>query len=209
MNEQRGLANIGQRWSGWARIIGTAVALAALLGLGTVFYNEVWQSRVLTYTILPTYDLGNQFFTGLVIENRGRVTLTNVQIILSGLDAPMNIDPYMPGPHEPAELVSGGAGQREALIEMPRLSKGGSLSVYILTSGTAELVEGKSFLVNSEETPGVASSQGAEFTAVEIAGVLVAGIVIVATWITDRSERRRDIERLRAYLRQAGSAVDE
>jgi len=164
MNEQRDFASIGQRWSGWAKIIGTVVALAALFGFGTFFYNEVWQSKVLTYTILPTYDLGNQLFTGLVIENRGRVTLTNVQIVLSNLDAPMNSDPYMPGPHEPAELVSGGAGQIEGLIEMPRLSKGASLSVYILTSGTAELVEGKSFLVNSEETPAVASSQQVEPT---------------------------------------------
>ena len=89
----------------------------------------------------------------------------------------MNIDPYMPGPHEPAELVSGGAGQIEALIEMPRLSKGASLSVYILTSGTTELVEGETFLANSEETPAVMSSQGGGSTDI----VLAAAVVTVAT----------------------------
>jgi len=182
MNEQRDFASIGQRWSGWAKIIGTAVALAALLGLGTVFYSEVWQSKVLTYTILPTYDLGNQSFTGLVIENRGRVTLTNVQIVLSNLGAPMNSDPYMPGPHEPADLASGGAGQTEALIEMPRLSKGASLSVYILSSGAVELAEDETFLVNSYETPAVASLQEPELTMLVL--ILVPSAV-GAVWLLD------------------------
>jgi hypothetical protein len=85
MSEQKGLAAFGKKWSGCARILGAGTALVAacitcagLLGVGNFLYNEVWQSKLLVYTVLPYYDLGGQTFTGLVVENRGRAPLTNV-----------------------------------------------------------------------------------------------------------------------------------
>ena len=68
MGKQKDLAGIGQRWSGWARIISTAItALAFLVGLcgvGNLLYDRIWQRKELAYTILPTYNLGGQTFTG-------------------------------------------------------------------------------------------------------------------------------------------------
>lgn len=177
MSQQRDFAAIGQRWSGWAKIVGTLIALAALLGFGGFFYNEVWQSKMLTYTILPSYDLGDQAFSGLVIENRGRVTLTGVQIVLSNLETPIEAL-NMPGAHEPVQVTSGGVGYREALIEMPRLSKGTSLSIYMLTSGVVTLEDQRTFLVSSKETIAVPSRREPQ-NAVYVGGPLALALLLV------------------------------
>jgi hypothetical protein len=153
-------------WEFWLKLIGTLIALGGLFGLGTLFYEEVWRQKKLTYTVLPTYDLQNQFFTGLVVDNRGRVTLTDVQVVISDLEAPMRSDPYMPGAHEPATVVSGGKNQTEAVIELPRLSKAASLPVYILTPEQVNLEEDVTFFVSSRETPGVNASKTSSWVAV-------------------------------------------
>jgi len=145
----------------WLQVISTAIGLASLILGGGFVYNEVWKSKVLTYTVLQNYDLGAQVFSGLVIENGGRVPLTDAQIILSELEAPIE-SLNMPGPHEPAQVVSGGEGQTELEINMPRLSSGAPpLSIYILTSDTLTLEEGKTFFVSSKEVAGVSSGEEA------------------------------------------------
>jgi hypothetical protein len=83
------VASVGERWKGWGTIASAIIAFVVLILGGGFFYNEVWKSKVLTYTVLPTYDLGNQAFIGLVIENRGRVSLTDVDVIMSDLAAPI------------------------------------------------------------------------------------------------------------------------
>lgn len=154
----------GRGWEFWLKLVTTLVAVAGLFGLGTLFYEQVWRQKKLTYTVLPSYDLQNQFFTGLIVENRGRVTLTDVQIVVSDLESRMLSDPYMPGAHEPATVVSGGKNQTEARIELPRLSKGASLPVYILTPEEVSLEAGNTFYVSSRETPGVIASDGTAVT---------------------------------------------
>jgi hypothetical protein len=198
MSEQGDFASKGQKWSGWARIIGTVIGLAALLGVGTFFYNEIWQSKVLTYTLLPTYHLGDKFFTGLIVENQGRVPLTGVDIVLSGLDAPMDFDPYIPSPHEPAQLVSGGAGQKEATIHMPRLSRGHSCPIYILTPNEVQLREGETFLVSSDQTPAVevterTRKQEVSIYVLALLAMLLGGLIAFFGW-RDRRKGQREIE---------------
>ena len=150
------IAAFGDRWGGFAKVIGTVVAVLALLGLGSFFYNDVWQKKSLTYTILPSYDLEKQAFSGLVIENRGRVPLTDVQIILTDLEASIQTL-RMPGAHEPANIVEGGEGQNQVRIELPRFSKGGSLPIYLVTSSAVTIAPGPNLLVTSAETVGEAS----------------------------------------------------
>ncbi len=156
-NSQRGFASFGERWKGWGTIAGAIIALAGLILGGGFFYNEIWLSKVLSYTVLPTYDVGNQAFTGLVIENRGRVNLTDVEIILADLDAPIQAM-NMPGAHEPAQIISGGIGENKATIQMPRLSQGASLSIYMLTGGPIRLQPNNSFFISSKETVGIPST---------------------------------------------------
>ena len=151
------IAAFGDRWGGLAKVLGTVVAILAILGLGSFISNEVWQKKSLTYTILPSYDLGEQAFSGLVIENRGRVPLTDVQIILTDLEATIQAL-QMPGAHEPANIVDGGEGQNQVRIELPRFSKGGSLPIYLMTSSAVTVTPGGNFLVTSAETVGEASS---------------------------------------------------
>jgi hypothetical protein len=135
------------------KIGGFIVALLGFLLGGGFFYNEIWKSKLLTYTVLPRYDLGDQVFSGLVIENRGRVPLTELEIILSNLDA--DIDKLnIPGPHETLRVASGGEGTNELFIQMPRLSSGVSVAIYMLTPTRINLEEGKTFRVTARETVG-------------------------------------------------------
>lgn len=152
------IAAFGDRWGGLAKVLGTVVTILIFLGVGTFIYNEVWQNKSLTYTILPSYDLGEQAFSGLVIENRGRVPLTDVQIILTDLEAPIQAI-QMPGAHEPANIVDGGEGQNRVRIELPRFSKEGSLSIYLVTSSVVSVAPRDNFLVTSAETVGEASAK--------------------------------------------------
>ena len=172
------IAEFGNRWSGWAKIVGSVVSILIFLGVGSFIYNEVWQKKSLTYTILPSYDLGEQAFSGLVIENRGRVPLTDVRIILTDLEAPIQAL-KMPGAHEPANIVDGGEGQNQLSIQLPRLSKGGSLSIYLMTSSAVKVVPGTNFLVVSGETAGESSAEPDKmFAVVEI---MTAFITLLAT----------------------------
>ena len=186
------IAAFGDRWGGFAKVIGTIVALLALLGLGFFFQNEVWQKKSLTYTILPSYDLGEQAFSGLVIENRGRVPLTDVQIIINDLEAPIQAL-RMPGAHEPANIVDGGEGQNQIRIELPRFSKGGSLPIYLVTNGVVNLTPEGNFLVTSAEIVAKSSTEldASSFVLTVMLVAVIAGITmgftdIIFLWVKGR-----------------------
>lgn len=135
------------------KIGGFIVAMLGFLLGGGFFYNEIWKSKVLNYTVLPEYDLGDQVFSGLVIENRGRIPLTELEIIISNLDSKIETL-NIPGPHETLVVASGGEGSNELFIEMPRLSSGVSVAIYMLTSGNIHLEEGQTLRVTSKEAVG-------------------------------------------------------
>jgi hypothetical protein len=164
------------------KIGGFVIAVLGFLLGGGFFYNEIWKSKVLTYTVLPRYDLGDQVFSGLVIENRGRVPLTSLEIIFSNLDS--DIDKLnIPGPHETLEVASGGEGKNELFIRMPRLSSGVSLAIYMLTSDTIYLEDGRTFRVTSKETVGV--PVGKESSGAPVSIFLISfGLWIISLVIT-------------------------
>lgn len=156
MGDQNNFSQVGQRWSGWARIVGVGIALLAF-GLGSGFiYNEVYKSPALNYTLLPEYNLGEQVFSGIVIENRGRIPLTEVRVIMADLGNAIETL-NMPGAHEPVQIVEGGEGQSELHLLAPQLSTGESFSIYLLTNGPLDL-GGNKLLVTSKEAVGKAST---------------------------------------------------
>ena len=190
------IAEFGNRWSGWAKIVASVVSILIFLGVGSFIYNEVWQKKSLTYTILPSYDLGEQAFSGLVIENRGRVPLTDVQIILTDLEAPIQAL-QMPGAHEPANIVDGGEGQNQLSIQLPRLSKKGSLSIYLMTSSAVKVVPGTNFLVVSGETVGESSAEPDKtLAAVEsIIGLMsVLAVVLTSTSLLNQMKSKKPVQ---------------
>ena len=195
------IAAFGDRWGGLAKVIGTVVTILIFLGVGSFIYNDVWQKKSLTYTILPSYDLGKQAFSGLVIENRGRVPLTNVLIILTDLEAPIQAL-QMPGVHEPANIVDGGEGQNQVRIELPRFSKEGSLSIYLVTNGVVNLTPGGNFLVTSAEIVAKSSTElenSSLFVFAMLAGVLSGLIVVVKPlippWLTRKEDRLKQSQK--------------
>lgn len=115
------VAEIGNTWSGWAKILATVFAGLTLLGAGGYVNTEIWQSKRLAYTIMPAEERQGHFSNGLTIENRGRMTLTDVQIIIGGLGVPIEAV-QLPEVHQPATVVDGGEGFDHVRIDMPRLS---------------------------------------------------------------------------------------
>jgi hypothetical protein len=193
----------------WLQVIGTVIALAGLVFGGGFFYNEVWKSKILTYTVLPNYDLGNgQTFSGLVIENRGREPLTDVQIILSNLEVPIE-GLNMPGPHEPAQIVSGGEGQTELSIKMLRLSSGAPpLSIYILTSDALTLEAGKTFFISSKEVTGTPGEKEPGKAYLIILSLIAAFILLlyIGTMLLARRTQKLS-EKVEEYVRLRGATT--
>jgi hypothetical protein len=138
------------KWTKIASIARPIIALIVLVLGGGFFYSEVWHVPDVTYTVLPTYDLEDIAFSGLVVENRGRRTAHNVHIILADLGNSIE-RLHMPGPHEKADTTwNPETPTNEAAIEMERLSPGSSLPIYLLTSGPVTLAQGETFAISSD-----------------------------------------------------------
>lgn len=205
MGERTKISSSVERWSGWLKLLGAVISLAGLLGFSGFFYERIWASKVLAYTLLPTYELTDQAFSGIVVENRGRVSLTDVQVVFADLEAPI-LALNMPGAHEPAAISAGGPGAADALIEIPRLSKEATISIYMLTTEAVKLEEGRTLFVSSNETVGVVATT-AEQSEMQFARALAAASVLVgligvgsAILLVRRSKVR--ISRLRKSVEQ-------
>jgi len=189
------------RWANIATIFGTIIALGTLVLGGGFFYREVWYVSDLRYTVLPTYDVEEMAFSGLVVENRGRVPARNVYIILSNLEHDIQAL-HIPGPHEKADITwDPNKATNGAVVEMERLSPGSSLSIYLITSGPVTLAEGKTFTISSDrgkarpspEAGGLVSTLGSLWIVVGLFVGLSMNIVASMTqsWLAERREKRR------------------
>lgn len=150
------------RLSQWAKIARIAVPIIAFvtLSVGSGFlYRELWNVSDLRYTVLPTYELEDLAFSGLVVENRGRVPARDVAIILADLEHDIELL-HMPGPHEKADTTwNPESPTNEARIEMERLSPGSSLPIYLLTGGRVTLADGRTLGISADRGKGRPSSQ--------------------------------------------------
>lgn len=147
------VAEIGNTWSGWAKILATVFAGLTLLGAGGYINSEIWQSKRLAYTIMPAEERQGHFSNGLTIENRGRITLTDVQIIIGGLGVPIEAV-QLPEVHQPATVVDGGEGFDHVRIDMPRLSPDHALTVRLETSDPITLAAERHLIVTAAEAVG-------------------------------------------------------
>lgn len=141
----------------WLQIIPIIVSLLTFFIGGGYFYNNFVNRPILAYTLLENYDLGSQYFSGVVIENRGRQNQTNINFTISNLAFEITSINF-PGLHESFNITSGGIGHDAVTIEMPRLSAGRSLSVYLLSSKPINL-NASNLLVSSSETVGQPGSE--------------------------------------------------
>ena len=112
-------------------VIAMVVSILIAIFGGSWYYNEVFKSKELVYSVLPGYDMGDQYFTGVVVENRGKVTLTDVEVILSDLEAEI-MKLNIPGPVQKYDIVKGGENSKELYLAMPKLSQQGSITIYLL-----------------------------------------------------------------------------
>jgi hypothetical protein len=161
------------------------------LGFGNWVVNNIYLKKELVYSVLPVYDVGSQVFAGVVVENRGRVTLTDVEVVFADLGVTIEAI-NMPGAHEPADVVAGGVGEEYARISIAVLTAGKSVPIYMLCSGEVELEEQRSLSVTSREVggAGIAESTEREWMLVVYMSVGVS-IVVVTTVVATNLWRRR------------------
>lgn len=170
------MANEDKKRIPWLQIISIVVSIFVFLFGGGYFYNNVINRPILTYTLLPNYDLGNQFFNGVVIENRGRENQTDINIAIGSLDSEITML-HFPGIQEPTNIITGGVGAKSVLINMPRLSSGKALSVYFLTLHPIH-IDGANILLSSSETVGQPS--GENISVWSVTSIVSAAITVFA-----------------------------
>jgi hypothetical protein len=116
-------------------------------------------------------------FSGLVVENRGRVPARDINIILVDLEYDIQ-ELRMPGPHEKANTTwNPNNPTNGATIEMERLSQDSSLSIYISASGPVTLAEGKTLTIVSDRGKARASAFAGPLSSDFWIGFVVAGFI--------------------------------
>lgn len=196
MTEEQSSERSGSKLTNYAIIGGLILAIIVFLLGNGFYYNEVYKSKILSYNIFPSYDLGNQFFTGIVIENRGRVLLTDVEVILSDLESDI-VKISIPGPHQSINIVEGGEGTKELRTMMPRFSQGTFLHIYIITSEPITLAAEETLFVTSSEVVGRSSEEISNNPFWQIIPVIIAGVLFLASLIRVKPLLKKAIERIR------------
>lgn len=185
------------RWANLAKIVAVLVSVITFTLGGGFLWNHVWHVPNLVYTILPSYEVGGQSFSGLVIENRGRDTAHDVLIKIFDLDT--EIEALRIESDELATIREGGQGTRGVTIWLDRITDGSSVMVYILTkpgvaleghiSITAE--EGRAVPISAKQ----ASSRFASILLVAaISAFILASVgisVFSINYLRDRETRRQ------------------
>ena len=134
-------------WADVAKIVAAFVAVVvALVGSGFV-WNELWHIPDLRYTVLPTYEVGGQHFSGLILENRGRAAASGVLLKTSGLDAP--IEALEIQSDELFAVREGGEGEVDVAVWLDRLTRGASITLYLLTSEDVEVEDSLSIMADN------------------------------------------------------------
>jgi hypothetical protein len=199
------------QWANVAKIAAAIIALGALVVNAWGFVRESRNAPDLRYTILPTYDVKDMAFSGIVIENRGQVPALNVNVILTDLENVIQLL-HVPGPYGKKAHIDWDPDNptNEAMVKMESLPQGLSQPVYLLTDGTITLVEGETFTVYSDRGKARLSSEsGSSSTWFEIVvlifAVLGAGILVnqlldrVASFMAVRSLRKKLAEQSRKH----------
>lgn len=154
MNTSFRIAGFSVRWEDLNRIFGTLATAFLFLIVANSIYEEVWPKEELTYTLLQPLDLGDQFLSGLIVQNSGSVPLTYVRINVAylGIDIEKINIPYV---EEPIEPHLGGEGTDGFFIEVPSLSVGKEVPIYLFTANAIDWAEPTKVIVTSAESLGV------------------------------------------------------
>lgn len=137
-----------------AKIVTAVVGIAILL-LGGGWFYEVWHAPDLVYSVLPTYEVGGQAFSGVVVENRGRATAHNVRISIANLGS--TIDSIEVETSEPFQIEDGGRNKDRVTVFTDRLVSGASVTIYMLTGIPTST--GKEVTVTSDQGPAASTGE--------------------------------------------------
>ena len=170
-------------WIGKIRTSGkTSVALLAFL-LSSGFAYFVYENFVdvpdVVYAVLPTYELEDQSFSGLVVENTGRATAHEVRISLGDLRT--TIEQASVQSEESWRQEGGGSGEATFVIWLDRMTRGSSVTIYLLTEGAPLLVDVD---VRTDEGPGHAAG-GQSIAALALPallGAVLGGLLASGVW---------------------------
>ena len=171
--------------------MGAAGTFAILVLGGGFVWNEWINIPRLVYTILPTYDMGEMSFSGLIVENRGRTT--SHQILVKVRDLEATIETLKIDSPEIVTQQEGGQSAKGVTLRLDRMAAGTSLTLYMLTESRASL-EGHAS-ITSEEGQAVLASEEGPTPGLFFWG-LAAGVAIAYILVKRRIDQaRQDIDR--------------
>jgi hypothetical protein len=178
------------QWANIAKIAAAIIALGALAVNAWGFIRESRNVPDLRYTILPTYDVKDMAFSGIVVENRGRTPALNVNVILTDLENVIQLL-HVPGPYGKKAHIDWDPDNptNEAMVKMDSLPQGLSQPIYLLTNGSVTLAEGETFTVYSDKGKARLSSElGSSLTWAEIILFAFAflGAMTLIVWLENR-----------------------
>lgn len=171
-----------------AKIVSAVVGIA-LLFLGGGWFYEVWHASDLVHSVLPTYEVGDQAFSGVVVENRGRATAHNVRISIANLGS--TIDSIEVETSEPFQIEDGGRDKDRVTVFTDRLVSGASVTIYMLTGIPTST--GKEVTVTSDEGPGSSIGEprrGREPESIFLVSALTFNLFLLGVPAFLRVERR-------------------
>jgi hypothetical protein len=182
------------RWADIAKIAAAIIALGALVVNAWGFIRQSRNVPDLRYTILPTYDVKDMAFSGIVVENRGQVPASNVNVILTDLENAIQLL-HVPGPYGKRAHVDWDPDNptNEAMIKMDSLPQGLSQPIYLLTNGSVTLAEGETFTVYSDRgkarpslEPGGREKELYSWLVTFVASTFILLVTVWAVWSLGR-----------------------
>jgi len=178
------IGRLGNLWKPIAVILSFVVPG----GLGYFVYANFIDVPDVVYAVLPTYELEGQCFSGLVVENVGNDTAHDVRVSLGDLQT--IIVQLSVQSDESWRQEGGGSGQETLVVWLDRMTRGSSVTLYLLTEEPAELNEVD---VRTEEGPGrVAGGQSiAGLVLPVLLGFIVGGLVASGVWAVFYSRLKR------------------
>lgn len=113
------------------KIIPTTVFIGVLI-LGRWYINYELNRPILSYEILPSLDLNNQYISGFIVKNEGRVLVQDLIIIINNLESP--VESVIVESEDANWFLDSSIGDLEVNIELSRLVSGEQLTIYVITA---------------------------------------------------------------------------
>jgi hypothetical protein len=163
-----------------ATIVSAVAATAVLVFGGGWVWDQIAKPK-LVYRTLPTYKVGTQNFSGVVVENRGPEAAHGMRVKIADLGA--TIQELSVESEETPTTEDGGKGTGRLTLWLDRFLGGSAMTIYMITDQPVLL--GSKMSIIAEEGRGVPVSEGSEAPPVYFVALGASILAVVASVVTN------------------------